>query len=476
MRNSKLIDLFQSLSKAELRFFGKYFVQNSSWNTNAYVKTLFKILLKYHPNFEEKQVNKEKLFKKVFSTLNKYNNKKMIDTMSALTVLIDKYLIHEVLQKERVTRDFLLLQAYQERHLDKYFFQQSTQLQKHLAKQTLRDMDYHYQSHYLNRLIYAHPQTSKLKTNENSFKDALEHLNAFYFSSLLKWKCIAINRADILAENTAFTSLNLIPPLVPQLPYQHIPAIEIYYQLSELLNAEKIDDFEPIKAKILNNLAVFNLNEQRNILIWLINCCVKQFHKGHTNFLAESLTVCQFGLERDIWLENNIFPEDKYKIMLAIAFGLNQLDWIEHFIGKYSQFLREEIKESTITFQSARLAFERQQYQKVIELLAHFEQQDFYDSINTKTLLIRSYYELQEHYFDELEHLIDSFTKYLQRKAQKRPIAEEIKVPALNFIKLVKKLFDADFNTKTKQTLQQQIKSTPQLICKKWLLKKVQLL
>jgi hypothetical protein len=103
-----------------------------------------------------------------------------------------------------------------------------------------------------------------------------------------------------------------------------------------------------------------------------------------------------------------------YKNITTLAFLLDEMEWIYHFIQNYTQHLPEEHRDSYYNFNMANYYFKKNDYGKVIELLSHVEYSDFFIQLSAKSLLMKTYFELKE--FMPFDSLVHSFKILLQSK------------------------------------------------------------
>ena len=119
-----------------------------------------------------------------------------------------------------------------------------------------------------------------------------------------------------------------------------------------------------------------------------------------------------------------------------IALRLGKFEWTGNFIHNYNIRIPESYRENAVSFNLANLHFYQKNYEKVIELLQTVEYEDFSYNLNSKAMLIATYYEIDE--IEPLYSLLDSFRTYLNRN--KTTIQEFRRISFLNLIKFTKKL------------------------------------
>lgn len=125
-------------------------------------------------------------------------------------------------------------------------------------------------------------------------------------------------------------------------------------------------------------------------------------------------------------------------------------------------------RQNAINYNLANLYFSKKEFDKVIPLLQKVEYEEIYYSLNSKALMLSTYYELDEYMF--LGSFFESFKNYLTRN---KNVSQSNKIRYLNLIKYTKKLVESSQYSKSKLTkLKEDIKADSSY-GKNWLLEKV---
>ena len=106
--------------------------------------------------------------------------------------------------------------------------------------------------------------------------------------------------------------------------------------------------------------------------------------------------------------------------------------------------------------------------QSLRELLKVDFSQDHGYSLNSKLLLLKNYYELNES--DAFDSLCSSFKEFVRKN---KIVSDTYKLFLLNFIKMTKRLYEAPVNKKKK--LLKELELATQIAEKNWLLEKCKL-
>ena len=125
------------------------------------------------------------------------------------------------------------------------------------------------------------------------------------------------------------------------------------------------------------------------------------------------------------------------------------------------------MQESYQHFNTAKLAFDKGDLKKTIDLLAQVTYNEVLLNIAAKVILLKIYY--QEEDYDTLEALLDSFRVFLNRKKEITASKENY----INLIVLVKKLLSLSLEKGAVSALKKEIEDTEQLAERKWLLEQI---
>lgn len=148
---------------------------------------------------------------------------------------------------------------------------------------------------------------------------------------------------------------------------------------------------------------------------------------------------------------------------------MNEFQWIENFINENKQKLSEAERENAYTYYLAKFYFYKRDYSKVLQLLQDVEYSDVFYSLDSKSMLLKTYYELNE--MDSLDSMLDSFKIYLLRN---KSLSEHHVKTCKNLLRITHKLSRLISSDKKKiALLETEIEQTKPLADVGWLREKV---
>jgi hypothetical protein len=155
--------------------------------------------------------------------------------------------------------------------------------------------------------------------------------------------------------------------------------------------------------------------------------------------------------------------------MVTVALRANEGKWTEKFITSYKNRIPKADRSNAYTFNLARLYFYQKKFDKVLVLLQDVNYSDIFYQLDSKTTLMKTYYELGEYL--PLMALKESFRILLRRK---KLISEQNRINYMNFIRYTLKLYRADVkNVPAIKALETDISASTNVADKTWLLEKV---
>lgn len=465
MYKSKLVEVFYSLSKAQLRGLSR-FIRSPFFNKREDIIVLFELLYKTSIS-NRVALRKEKAFHKIFGKKAPFDADKLDYTMSFLLKAIEQFLIVENQIKNPTQNTIALLQEYRQLGLPKHFQQTLKLAQKQQKKNPLRDFDYYQQSFEIEMEQY-HFLAAQQRTTSKNLQEVSSKLDLTFLVQKLKDACQLLAHQAVYKQQYDFGLLESILPYIhshPTLLKEH-PSIALYYYYYQAVTKTADEDyFQDFKQVFLEAHQAFESTELRDIYTLALNYCVRKANMGQEQYLEELFSFYEAGLKLGILLENKQLNPFKFNNITKLALKLHKIDWTADFIEKYKKLVDIQYHNTYINNAYAMLYFTQGFYQKSLDKLQQVDYKELFITLDAKVLLTKVYYHLDE--FEVLEAHISSFTVFLRRKdilAYHRDIYK-------NFIRLIQKIMHlAPFDKEGRKKLKKQIESTQKVLEKPWLL------
>ncbi len=468
MLNSKLISILKTFSARELNSFEKL-VASPFFNINEEVSGLFALLKKQCPELDEKNVEKKIVFKNLFPG-KRYSEQKLRYVMTDLTRLLEEYLIQKQFSENEMLKKHLLLQSLNERDLDKYFLQQIGEAYSIQNKTPFRHSAYYERQAMLEEDSYSFTSRKDNRSIDSSLQSLVDNIDIHYLTKKLKYSCEIINRMNVVKVEYNISFLDNTLEFLKNNSFSHVPAIMIYYQvLLTLRESENEKHYHKLKTLLTEHINTFPKSELRDIYGFVQNYCIRQINLGNNTYLRELFENYKILLEKEIIIENKSLAQFDFKNIVTISLRLDEFKWTEKFIEKYSPLLSADFRKNAINYNLARLHYSRKQYRDALRLLLAVEFTDVYYHLDSKSLLLRIYYELED--WEPLLSLFNTFKIYLKRN---KLISEYQRTTYINLVKFVRKLTRIKMGSKLPlEQVQQEIQQVKQIADLSWLQSKL---
>lgn len=470
MYSSKLVDLFYSLSKAQLRALRK-FVRSPYFNKRQDVVDLFDLL--YKTSLENRTaLRKESVFLKLFGN-QKFSADKVDYTMSFLNKLIEQFLVHQSSMEDEVQTELALMKSYRQLGLTKHFNQALQTARRHQTKSKRRDIDYHKKDFAIEAEQYQFLATQKRDANKN-LGAVSKKLDLLLLAQKLKDGCRLLAHQAVAKQGYDFSLLETLLPYLEQNPeLLKTPGIGLYYYCYKAATQEEGSEayYREFKQGFLSSTKAFALEEQQGLYTLALNYCVRQANLGKANYEEELFEWYRVGLDLNLLTDNGKLNPFKFNNITKLALRLQKIEWTANFIKKYKNSLDPLYRTTYVHNAYSMLSFARGNYEETLERLQEMDYRELFIALDAKLLLIKVYYHLGE--YDVLESFISSFKVFLRRKDIMAYHQEIYR----NFLRMVQKLVQLpSFDKKARAKLREEMTVTERLPEKQWLLEQLDLL
>ena len=414
MVDNQLLKLLSSFSRKEMTRFTE-FCRSPYFNKHQDVLALVEELNRCYPVFDEKNCQREVLFQRLYP--GQPHDQPQLALLFTYTLrLSDHFLSQEQLKNSPNDQTILLLQQIRQRKQFKYYEKKIKKLESQLTNSPHRDSHF-YRLQFL-KAAEADAYYTQLSKREKdlNIQRKQDNLDHYYLSEKLRDACEMLLRSRILKIQYSTGWLDKILEEVTHNleAYQDVPAILVYYHLYQLIRDEQNDQYKAIIPLVQYYADQFKQPELQNIYNYLQNHCIKQINKGSLQFLREAFELYKIQLEQALLLNDKGFlAEWHYKNIVTIGLRLREVEWIRLFLDQYRESLQPNIRENAYNYNLAAYHYAVKDYDQVLALLLAVEYTDTWYNLDSKSLLLRTYYDLDE--YDAFLSLQQSFKQLIRR-------------------------------------------------------------
>jgi len=468
MRDTKLYKAIDQLSGHELNRLHK-FVISPYFNRSKAIINLFEWIKDDLKQPKDLKLSKEDLWMLCFGNKN-YDDGRFRKLQSDLLRLIEDYYAQETFEANPIHKAKYLLDAIYQKSL--YDLQKSTlKTAKDLAEgQVLKPASYYYYKYEIEQSTFNLNRNQIERSSKSNIEEIAENLDRFYLAEKLRYYCTILNHQHLADLNYKMLFIDEIIEHVESNDYTDTPPIIIYHQI--LLSYKEPDErkhYDSIKKLIEKHIHIFPETEVSEILDSALNYCIKRMNAGESEFVREAFELYRDWIKRGLLQVRGKIDPFHFKNIVTAGLRLSEFDWIEDFIHKYSLVLDEKFRENAVTFNLAQLYFYKKDYPKVISQLSQVEYDDITYNLNSKTLLMASYYELDE--IEALGSLLDTFRVYLSRNKEIPPTRRKHYLNTISIVRKLAKIVHGD--SKEIEKLKKEIENTQGVVSKNWILEKL---
>lgn len=479
MRKAVLIKILKKFSPKDIKAFRK-FLQSPYHTETKLLLEFFDYLRRFHPNYTSNRLKKEHLFQLFFSDKDYTKTeatRRLSNMTSQLKQLVEEFLIMQEFKKDKFLRKRMLAKAYYKTSHYGLFKSELEDALKSLEKMKYKNENYYLEKLLLYQLEFHHPQTFQKDKNGNTVKALMHYLNEFFILQKLYGGMDLVTRKKNQSKEYHIQFLDEILQLIKDEKKDDNPRFQLYYLIIQIFqNPFSEENYFKLKNKFLHDKINLTKLEQRNVWSCLSNYYSYLIRENNDIDKHEIWELQKIGLDDEILIQNNRIKKEVFENIVVVSCFLKKFTWTKKFIEEYSTFLDVEGRNNTVTLSWTYYYFYQNDFEQVISLLREIEFTNHHYKSRTRSLLLRSYYELIEKdddYYEAFLSLSQSFEKFLRR--DKRCIGNYQKA-YLNFIILIRllaKIKLLDFRKQDYQEIIEKMKTMEFLVARPWFEEKI---
>lgn len=467
MKNSHLVTILQTFSKKEIREMRKW-LHSPIHNQRQDVVDLFEYLVSSNHLTEDKFLQKDRIFRKVFPQ-EVFSDAKLRQSIHFLLKSIESYLITKELQEDTVQAKMALVSIYRKRKLSKAFQKKINEVQELQEKATYRNEQFFRNEYLIQQEQYLFLEGQKKRNIPMNLQEVSDALDTTFIADKLRQACLMLSHQKVYKTKYQIGLFEEIMRYIEDNDYLTTPAISIYYYVYKAITEiDNTDHFEHLKSEIQNNGPLFPPVEIKDIYLMAINYCIGRMNKGHSSFIREAFDLYKKGLEMGILIENESISPWTFINVAINGLKLREFDWVESFVENFSQYIPDSKREGIVLFTLSKLHFEKKDYPQAMQLLNQGDFDDLLIYLNAKTMLLKMYYEMDE--YDALDYQLESLGTYIKRKKVMGYHKENYQ----NIIRYTKKITRVNpYSKKDVVGLKSEIETANPLTEREWLLEQI---
>jgi hypothetical protein len=454
MHNNIAIEFLKTLNKDELKKF-EQFLKSPFFNSNKTLVTLFETIKKFAPDYTDKTLLRDNLFKKIYPG-KKYNELSLRTRMSELAELLRKFFAITRFEKDEFSVKLNTIEELNDRAKYKISEKYILEMLKENNESKDTGVPVNYQKVQLEKaLLY-------IKRDETGDDGHPEHLIKlgdallnYFFGYMFKIVNNMYYNEDVFKYKPDFNIIKIFlfhfnnEKFLEELErnnYANYPHLAIYYYMY-MSRLDKYNDtyFYKMRELVYKHHDKFDIIGKTNLWGFLINAVTIGLQFENKKYIKELFEVNKFFVNLNIMplRKGEYFLNLLFDNIFIIALTSGEIEYAEYFLNEHGHELNPEIRDNYLVLCRSILALYKRNYEESLSLLSKIQLTDSIMKLRVRMLYFMNYYETNA--FESAASLLDSFKHFLtENKKLPEYLIEGIKAT----VKYSTKILNAKMNNK----------------------------
>lgn len=462
MRKSSLLEIMRSFSSKEMAKF-EDMVNSPYFNKNKNGINLFNEIKNYAPEFEDQNLEKERVWKKLFPS-KEYNYGIMKNLIHELNKLAIKFIELENYNQLKHESSVNVIQQYKSRGLFNLFDKKIRESKDELKKSVADIESFYYK--YILELSEIHVLSLRHDIKEvRNYDFDLYNMNLirYFYTMFFETNSIFCQISFLYNKPLDRNKIDPVVKSYEESPYRNYISDSHYYAFKIVFDPYCENYYYKLKELFYEHFDKYSARDKYMFAIALLNFCKNNSYAGNSFFIKERYQYNKIIADKELFFFDNIVFVDRYLFMSIVIAGCTagEFDWCGQFIKKYEQNLEEKTRDQTVNFAYTHLNFKSKNFVNALSYLSKCSNATGMDKINIKVYEFFLYYELGYH--EELMNLVDTSRHFVKHD---KLISSEGNMLFSNFVYAVSKLSEYRYGNKNKKNDKYEIEKIKNFISK----------
>ena len=415
----KFLNLLDAFSDEEFKSFGK-FIQSPFFNESKKLTDLYFFLKKYFNNHSLEKINLVMIHENIFVD-EKYNYTKTRKLLSDFTFRLEKFMVHNSIEKNNTNIKIALANEYKKIIPAKYFENEIGKLRKKLFESCLSSKNFYMSNLYLaeeefKTKKYTLHSDVQIKNIIEVYKSA-KKLNLFERLEVYHFLVQNNITDDEEFVKSGFQSLSDFIRDISKEMFLEVNAdkgMYLYYMvLQEIMDKKTGDIFKKCEKYIVENAIFIKKLDIEFVMNTIVIFIINEINRGR--YYNYSLLIDNLKkIDKKGYFDNlNEVNHINFVEIVQFSILINENEFAESFIWKYFSKINAFYKEDSLNLSLAVLRYGQKRYGEVRRQLEKIKYKSYGFYLIAKSLLLRIYYE--ENSLNYILPLVDSFKHFLNR-------------------------------------------------------------
>jgi hypothetical protein len=485
MRPNIVIELLKTFNDDEVKRFDEY-LQSPFFNKSKVLITLYRALVKHHPDYINPALEKPRLFKKIYPG-KIYHEQNLRNRMAELSELIKDFIALIQADKNQTEKKHNFIDGLIKRKKYRLAEQNVLNLMQSLKEINILDSEYFlHKLRTLERgsLIYLVSDDKSKKPYQVNVEKS-QYLINYFLVYLLQVLHDIINRDKTHYHTKEFVVAHefmknfdwkTFLKKLEENNYEQYNLLSIYYNMYMTLISDDVRHYLNLKESVFKEFDTYGREDQFNFVAFLLHTIYNNPALKTKKFHKEGFEINKIALEKNIYFLDKYtthFPAILFWSISNNAILVNEIDWLEKFVDEYTPKLRPEEQNNMFNYAMSKIYSRRKNYEQSLDCLSKIDYSKMnneLEKINLKLLYLVNYYELGAQ--NQLFSLIDSYKHFLSGN---KKIPETSKEGLRNFLKYISIASRAKFDNKPLDYADyKEAKESKSMVYRNWLYEKME--
>ncbi|CAN5799413.1 hypothetical protein BH11BAC7_BH11BAC7_05380 [soil metagenome] len=462
----KITGLIRALEPAEIPLFRDR-LKKGTGQTDKKLMQLFDVICPLVRS-DEVAPDKKHVFRICFPG-KKFNDQQYRYLSSDLAMRLEKFIALRGFEKDEALYQQVLSRELAARKAVKAYNRHRLVFEAQKSAVEILDIS-HYQHCYESELIHLAKATAGMKRDEKSnIGEVVEYLDRFYLARKLQLCCEIFNVKNVLSVDYSVFLLDEILSHLRNKSYSDTPVILVYFRiLMTLLESEHEEHFHQLRILLKEHEAKFTLKELREMYQYVLNYCIKKINLGNISWQKTLFEIYRITIENKVLMSEGYLSHWDYKNIVTISLRQKDFKWSTSFVEEHKRFLLPAERENAYSYNLANIYFTTGEYSRSLKLLQQVEFSDVYYQLDSKSILLKTYFELEE--AESFLYHATAFRTFLNRN---KLVSDYQRTIYLNLIRYSSQLMRADGLKRKIVAIRKKVEENRNVADLQWLLNKI---
>lgn len=476
MIKNNFTDVLKTFDKEEFKRFIDY-VNSPYFNTNRSIIKLLDTIKKYFPDFENRNLTKEKIYQKIFSS-GGYNDQVMRNLMSDALQLAYGYLTVKSMPEMKIQSSLNILSELRAKKLDSLYEKNLKSAQKLINEDNSVNSGYFEWLYKIEGEIFMNELSHNRQ--EGIYPVVIkqsEYITYDFISKLIDHLIdMAVNERYFMVQDPSTFAKNIflgidIENIIDRLKgisEKEATILSVFYYRAMIILDGSEEHYKKYKKLFFENTSLFDRAALYNLITSLETYCIDNIKSDPQKFRHQLHEVHQKILELNVV---KLVDDDYISLHRLWNFFINsveigKVDWAENFVKEFYKELEPDVQEGAYNYAQGIVLYKRKDYDRALEKLNKAKLNQYLFKLGIKTFYLRIYFEKGD--FESASFALDSYKQFLYKN---KKISETYREGYLNFASIYQELIKIKSGEKSADAvdIQHKLDSIPNVYNKIWL-------